>query len=45
MCLLSKQKENKVETKESAGGHILVNLELVGKWEDSVAILFVEKKR
>ena len=42
--IVFKQKEKKVKTKESAGGHILVNLELVGKWEDSEAILFVEKE-
>ena len=29
--IMFKQKEKKVETKESAGGPILVNLELVGK--------------
>ena len=42
--IISKKKEKKVETQESAGGHILVNLELVGKWEDSEAILLVEKE-
>ena len=42
--IVFKKKEKKVETQESAGGHILVNLELVGKWEDSEAILLVEKK-
>ena len=42
--IVFKQKEKKVETKESTGGHILVNLELVGKWEDSEAILLVEKE-
>ena len=39
-----KKKENKFETQESTGGHISVNLELVGKWKDSEAILLVEKK-
>merc|ERR1711954_59897 len=39
-----KKKEKKVDTQESTGGHILVNLELVGKWEDSEAILLVEKE-
>ena len=29
--IVFKKKEKKVETQESAGGHILVNLELVGK--------------
>ena len=43
--IVFKQKEKKVKTKESAGGHILVNLELVGKWEDSEAILFCRKRR
>ena len=42
--IVFKKKEKKVETQESAGGHILVNLELVGKWEDSEAILLVEKE-
>ena len=41
--IVFKEKKKKVETKESTGGHILVNLELVGKWEDSEAILLVEK--
>ena len=34
----------KVETVESKGGHSVVNLELVGKWEDSDAIYLVEKE-
>ncbi len=42
--IVFKKKEKNVETQESAGGHILVNLELVGKWEDSEAILLVEKE-
>ena len=42
--IVFKKKEKKVETQESAGGHILVNLELVGKREDSEAILLVEKE-
>ena len=42
--IVFKKKEKRVETQESAGGHILVNLELVGKWEDSEAILLVEKE-
>ena len=42
--IVFKKKEKKVETQESAGGHILVNLELLGKWEDSEAILLVEKE-
>ena len=42
--IVFKKKEKKVETQESAGGHLLVNLELVGKWEDSEAILLVEKE-
>ena len=42
--ILFMEKEKKVETKESKGGHIVVNLELVGKWEDSEAILFIEKE-
>ena len=37
------EKKMKVETKESTGEHILVNLELVGKWEYGEAILLVEK--
>ena len=41
--IVFRNKEKKVETQESAGGHILVNLELVGKWEDCEAILLVEK--
>jgi hypothetical protein len=42
--IVFKEKKKKIETKESTGGHILVNLELVGKWEDSEAILLVEKE-
>ena len=42
--IVFKKKEKKVETQESAGGHILVNLELVVKWEDSEVILLVEKE-
>ena len=42
--IVFKEKEKKVETKESNGGHIVVNLELVGKWEDSEAIYLVEKE-
>ena len=42
--IVFKKKEMKVEAQESPGGHILVNLELVGKWEDSEAILLVEKE-
>ena len=38
--IVFKKMEKKVETQESAGGHILVNLELVGKWENSEAILW-----
>ena len=37
-------KGKKVETAESKGGHSVVNLELVGKWEDSDAIYLVEKE-
>ncbi len=42
--LVFKEKGKKVETVESKGGHSLVNLELVGKWEDSDAIYLVEKE-
>ena len=44
MCLVFKEKKKKVETKESTGGHILVNLELFGKWKDSDRIYLVEKE-
>ena len=37
-------KGKKVKTAESKGGHSVVNLELVGKWEDSDAIYLVEKE-
>ena len=37
-------KGKKVETAESKGGHLVVNLELVGKQEDSDAIYLVEKE-
>ena len=37
-------KGKKVETAESKGGHSVVNIELVGKWEDSDAIYLVEKE-
>ena len=36
-------KGKKVKTAESKEGHSVVNLELVGKWEDSDAIYLVEK--
>ena len=39
-----KEKGKKVELIESKGGHSVVNLELVGKWEDSEAIYLVEKE-
>ena len=42
--IVLKEKKKKVKIKESTGGHILVNLELVGKWKDSEAILLVEKE-
>jgi len=42
--IVFKKKEKKVETQESTGGHILVNLELVGKWEDNESIILVEKE-
>ena len=42
--IVFKEKEKKVETKESNGGHIVVNLELVGKKEDSKAIYLVKKE-
>ena len=42
--LVFKEKGKKVETVESKGGHSVVNLELVGKWEDIDAIHLVEKE-
>ena len=42
--IVFKEKGMKVETVESKGGHSVVNLELVGKWEDSDAIYLVEKE-
>ena len=42
--IVFKEKGKKVETVENNVGHIVVNLELVGKWEDSEAIYLVEKE-
>ena len=42
--LVFKEKGKKVETVESKGGHSVVNLELVGKWEDIDVIHLVEKE-
>ena len=42
--IVFKEKGKKVETVESKGGHSVVNLELVGKWEDSDAIYLLEKE-
>ena len=42
--IVFKEKGKKVETVESNGGHIVVNLELVGGWENSDAIYLVEKE-
>ena len=38
------EKGKKVETLESSGGHMVVNLELVGEWENNEAIYLVEKE-
>ena len=42
--IVFKEKGKKAETVENNVGHIVVNLKLVGKWEDSEAIYLVEKK-
>ena len=42
--LVFKEKGKKVETVESKGGHSVVNLELVRKWEDIDVINLVEKE-
>ena len=42
--IVFKEKGKKVETVENNVGHIVVNLELVGKWKDSEAIYLVEKE-
>ena len=42
--IVFKEKGKKVETLESSGGHMVVNLELVGEWENSDAINMVEKE-
>ena len=42
--IIFKEKGMKVEKVEFKEGHSVVNLELVGKWEDSEAILLVEKE-
>ena len=35
--IVFKEKNKKVETLESEGGHMVVNLELVGEWKDADA--------
>ena len=42
--IVFKKKGMKVETVESKGGHSVVDLEFVGKWEDSDAIYLLEKE-
>ena len=39
-----KEKGKKVELIESKGGHLIAQLELVGKWEDKDVIYLVEKE-
>ena len=39
-----KEKDKKVRLIESKGGHLIAQLELVGKWEDKDAIYLVEKE-
>ena len=39
-----KEKGKKVELIESKGGHLIAQLELVGKWEDKDAIYLVENE-
>ena len=38
--IVFKKKGKKVETLESSSGHMVVNLELVGEWEYSAAIIW-----
>ena len=42
--IVFKENGKKVETLESSGGHMVVNLELVGEWDNSEAIYLVKKK-
>ena len=39
-----KEKDKKVKLIESKGGHLIAQLELVGKWEDKDAIYLVENE-